>query len=66
MDQSSTDANTSECYLELTAFEAERDRVCEFFAAQEGKHQPGQLTRTEYILVGAFLVVTFALVLILQ
>lgn len=52
--------------LDLAGFEAERDRVCAYFAEREGTRQPGQLTNVEYIFVGVMLVVTFALVLVFQ
>ncbi|MGL3806955.1 hypothetical protein ACSYDW_12750 [Paeniglutamicibacter sp. R2-26] len=52
--------------LDLAGFEAERDRVCTYFADREGRRQPGQLTRVEYVLVGALLIASYALVLLFQ
>ena len=50
----------------IQEFEAERDRVCDDFAAHELAKQPGQLGRMEYIFVGLLLTVSFALVLLIQ
>lgn len=52
--------------MDLQEFEAERDRVCDEFADLEVAKQPGQLGRMEYVLVGVLLVVSFALVLLIQ
>lgn len=52
--------------MNLQEFEAERDRVCDDFAAHELAKQPGQLGRVEYIFVGIMLAVSFALVLVFQ
>ncbi|PQZ96292.1 hypothetical protein CQ018_03215 [Arthrobacter sp. MYb227] len=52
--------------MSLQEFEAERDRVCGDFADHELAKQPGQLGRSEYVLVGILLAVSFALVLLLQ
>lgn len=48
------------------AFLAERDNVCEDFARHEFHHQRGQLSRSEYFIVGILLVATFVLTLALQ
>ncbi|GAA1497067.1 hypothetical protein [Paeniglutamicibacter kerguelensis] len=66
MKETSEEVDGSGSELDLAGFEAERDRVCTYFAEREGKRQPGQLTNVEYIFVGVLLVVTFALVLVFQ
>ena len=66
MNETSEEVEGAGVELDLAGFEAERDRVCTYFAEREGTRQPGQLTKAEYILVGVLLVVTYALVLIYQ
>ncbi|ASN39294.1 MAG: hypothetical protein ABWX63_12165 [Paeniglutamicibacter terrestris] len=60
------EVESSEPTMDLAAFEAERDRVCEDFGNREVAKQPGQLGRMEYLLVGFLLAVSFALVLLIQ
>ncbi|MFJ6418118.1 hypothetical protein [Paeniglutamicibacter sp. NPDC091659] len=66
MNETSEEVDGVGAELDLAGFEAERDKVCAYFAEREGKRQPGQLTKAEYIFVGVLLVATYALVLVFQ
>lgn len=59
-------AGQPEPEIDVAEFTAQRDRVCDDFAEAECALQRGQLTRPEYAVVLALLVIAFTLTLVLQ
>jgi len=66
MNNARKDTRRPESLQGQESFEAERERVCAYFADREGARQGGQLTVWEYLTVGVLLVAAFALVLVLR